>query len=100
MDWHTLSYYCNLAWLPGYTITHATELVLDSPGFFRDFPPKQHLLDNWSGQVTDSKYFKYFKIEFEYTTSMEVDGPDLDALESDDQLLMHTKLANQVKSRH
>ena len=68
-------------------ITHATELVLDSPGFFRDFPPKQHLLDNWSGHVTELKYFKYFKIEFEYTTSMEVDGPDLDALESDDQLL-------------
>ena len=31
--------------------THATELVLDRPGFFCDFSPSYHLLDNSSGHV-------------------------------------------------
>ena len=40
--------------------THGTELVLDRLGFFGDFLPNQHLLDNSSGHVAELKYFKQF----------------------------------------
>ena len=79
--------------------THATEVVLDRPGFSATFD----LLDNSIGHVAELQCFNILRLNSNPTrriTSMEVDDPDF-ALESATVLLIHNlELENYVKSLH
>ena len=65
--------------------SHTTEFVLDSPGFFGDFSPSYHLLHNSSNHIAELIVLNILRLNSNpprRITSMEVNGPDLDAFES------------------
>ena len=65
--------------------THATELVLHSQGFFHYFQQSYHMLDNSSGHKAELNILNILRLNLNSPrriTSIEVDGPDLDAFES------------------
>ena len=74
---------CSLAVLTVLWITHATELVLDSPGFCHDFWPSQHLLDSSSCHVVELNVLNILKLNsnppFQWRLMVR-QGTDLDAL--------------------
>ena len=56
------------------------------------------MLDKWSGHVTGLKCFLHFEIEFESTTSIEVNGPDLDAVVSSTHSQIQARELDKIKA--
>ena len=82
-------------------MTHATELLLDSPGLFCDFSPSHHILDNSSGHVAELKCFKHSRLNSypqHRITLIEVDGPDFEATVSATHAQLQSRKLGKIAS--